>query len=375
VTARRAAPPTSRRTVRASAAALACLFAGALSACAVPRGGAGRLGLRADVVEAPRTVPTADGHLVAYELEVHNEGESSVRIERLVRRRSDGREDSVAGEPLALRAVPKRRVADPAERLEVPPGGRAVLLLDAAFAGSPPSFEHDLVVSGIGVTGRRFEETLTATERPPDAADAVVVGPPVLGGGWRCENGPSTVSGHRRAVVWLRHAPRAAQRFAVDLFRADAAGRTSTGDPRANASYRAFGAEVLAVADARVAVAVDGVPDNVPDPNERAVEMSNETIAGNHVVLDLGGGRWAMYAHLRQGSVAVRAGDAVVRGQVLARIGNSGNSTEPHLHFHVADGPSPVDASGLPFVFDAFAAGGAQFAGVLPSEGAVVLFR
>ena len=102
--------------------------------------------------------------------------------------------------------------------------------------------------------------------------------------------------------------------------------------------------------------------------------MSVETLTGNHVVLDLGGGRFAMYAHLRQGSVAVKAGDRVRRGDVLGRLGNSGNSTEPHLHFHVADGTSPVDASGLPFVLDRFACRGVQLAGVLPSEGSVVDF-
>jgi murein DD-endopeptidase MepM/ murein hydrolase activator NlpD len=112
----------------------------------------------------------------------------------------------------------------------------------------------------------------------------------------------------------------------------------------------------------------------VPDPSARAVEMSNETVAGNHVVLDLGAGRFAMYAHLRQGSVAVRPGDVVRRGQVLARLGNSGNSTEPHLHFHVADGPSPVDASGRPFVLESFACAGAQLTGVLPAEGSTVDF-
>jgi murein DD-endopeptidase MepM/ murein hydrolase activator NlpD len=72
------------------------------------------------------------------------------------------------------------------------------------------------------------------------------------------------------------------------------------------------------------------------------------------VVLDLGGGRYALYAHLQPGSLTVVAGDRVRRGQVLGKVGNTGNSVAPHLHFHVMDGPSPLDANGLPYRIDRF---------------------
>ncbi|MFJ8823674.1 peptidoglycan DD-metalloendopeptidase family protein [Streptomyces sp. NPDC102467] len=72
-------------------------------------------------------------------------------------------------------------------------------------------------------------------------------------------------------------------------------------------------------------------------------------IIGNHLVLDLGDGVYALYAHLRRGSLAVRPGDRVRAGQEVARCGNSGNSTEPHVHFQLMDGPDPDSAVGLPF--------------------------
>ncbi len=72
-------------------------------------------------------------------------------------------------------------------------------------------------------------------------------------------------------------------------------------------------------------------------------------IFGNHVVLDLGNGTYAAYAHLRRGSLTVREGDRVRAGQLIARCGNSGNSSEPHLHFQLMDGPDPDTARGLPF--------------------------
>nr|BFE35476.1 hypothetical protein GCM10010200_077270 [Actinomadura rugatobispora] len=74
-------------------------------------------------------------------------------------------------------------------------------------------------------------------------------------------------------------------------------------------------------------------------------------VLGNHVVLDLGDGAYAVLAHLRRGSVRVRKGQRVRAGDVLGEVGNSGNSSEPHLHFHVMDSPRHMVAAGLPFAF------------------------
>jgi Peptidase family M23 len=87
-------------------------------------------------------------------------------------------------------------------------------------------------------------------------------------------------------------------------------------------------------------------------------------ILGNHVVLDLGDGVYAVFAHLRRGSVRVRSGERVARGQQLAECGNSGNTTEPHLHFQLMDHPSVLLAAGLPMRFDRLQAAGADRAGV-----------
>src|SRR5690606_19154995 len=81
-----------------------------------------------------------------------------------------------------------------------------------------------------------------------------------------------------------------------------------------------------------------------------------EQVDGNHVVLDLGDGRYALYAHLKPGSVLVHKGQHVHRGQVLGLVGTSGNSSEPHLHFHVTDGPSPLASNGVPYLLRSFRA-------------------
>jgi murein DD-endopeptidase MepM/ murein hydrolase activator NlpD len=143
-----------------------------------------------------------------------------------------------------------------------------------------------------------------------------------------------------------------AQRFAIDWLQLDPQNRLATGDPSRNESYPQFGAEAIAAADATVAHVQDGMPEGTPGSFPSAVTAT--TADGNAVVLDLGGGRYALYAHLQPGSIRVREGDRVRRGDVLGRVGNTGNSDAPHLHFHVMDGPSPLASNGLPYVIDGF---------------------
>lgn len=329
------------------------------------------VGLKVTVAAGAGEVPTTAGRRALHDLVLRNEGEGDVTVESATPQGGS----AISGDALWSRLVPRRRAADRPSRAILAPGTSAVLALDAA--ASPDGVRWMLRVRGRNEHG--FD--VAAAESvvvPPDARPPVVVGPPLAGAGWVAENGPCVISGHRRAVIWAQRRPCCAQRFALDFFRAGPDGRTSSGDGRRNEDHHAYGATVIACADAVVAAAVDGVPENEPDVTARAVEMSHATVAGNHVVLDLGNGAFAMYAHLRNGSVAVKAGDRVVRGATIGALGNSGNATEPHLHFHVADGPSPVEAEGLPWVFDAFVAetgpAPGQRSAELPSEGVVVSF-
>jgi murein DD-endopeptidase MepM/ murein hydrolase activator NlpD len=133
------------------------------------------------------------------------------------------------------------------------------------------------------------------------------------------------------------------QRFAVDWVMAGADGKSFRGDGRANQDYLCWGQDALAPADGTVAIVVDGVPEN-PVPGAR----DSYNVGGNHVVIDLGAGEYAMLFHLQPGSMRVKVGDKVKTGQVLAKVGNSGNSSEPHLHFQLSNRPRLIDAAALP---------------------------
>ena len=132
----------------------------------------------------------------------------------------------------------------------------------------------------------------------------------------------------------------------------DAQNRPGVGDPTLPTSFPTFGQPVLAVADATVVEAVDRYPDLLV--GQAREDVTPDTAGGNRVVLDLGEGRFAIYAHLQAGSVAVQPGDRVRRGQQIAKVGSSGTSGGPHLHFQVTDRPSVIVGDGLPYVFDAF---------------------
>jgi len=182
----------------------------------------------------------------------------------------------------------------------------------------------------------------------------LVLGPPLRGGRWVAANGPSNTSDHRRSLTTVDGLPRISQRFAIDWVQLGEDGLPFHGDSKKNESWVSFGQDVLAVADATVASVKDGIPQNVPLAAERAVPITLDTIGGNDVILDLGEGRYAFYAHLQPGSLLVKPGDKVRRGQPLGRLGNSGNSDAPHLHFHVGDADSALGAEGLPYVFSEF---------------------
>ena len=242
----------------------------------------------------------------------------------------------------------------PAERARLAGGARAVVWLWVPVnRQAPPASVEARVILEQGTGDSVTTQELSGTEvavTPEGAA----IGPPLRGGVWLAGNGPAPETGHRRALIPIGGRPSIAQRFAIDWVKVGDDHRTFTGDRLNNASYHAYGQDALAVGDGIVVAVKDGIPENIPGVNSRAVPITLETVGGNHVIVDLGGGRYAFYAHLQPGSVRVKSGDRVKTGQVLGLVGNSGNSTEPHLHFHLSDGNSPLGSEGIPYLHQSF---------------------
>jgi Peptidase family M23 len=146
--------------------------------------------------------------------------------------------------------------------------------------------------------------------------------------------------------------------FAIDLDGLDQKdGELSEADE--NAADAGYGREIIAPAAGTVVYARNDVPDNTHPGNEpdhngayyRALHDPALALAGNCVTIDHGNSEYSVLMHMQPGSVAVTVGDRVVTGQVIGRLGNSGSSTGPHVHYELQSGPRPWQYQSLPFKF------------------------
>ena len=243
------------------------------------------------------------------------------------------------------------------DRRVIAGGTRAVVFIDIyapVSATAPNLLRHRVTFLPMTPPSGPVQSVVTGAVMRITHLTPTVLGPPLCGDGWLASHGLANTSSHRRTLLAIDGRARIAQRFAIDWTRIEANGQVFHGDPSRNTNWTPYGADVLAVADARVVQIVDGVPENDPTSDTKAVPITLETVAGNHLILDLGDGRYALYAHLQPGSFAVKQGARVRRGQMLAKLGNSGQSDAPHLHLHIMDEPSPLAAEGLPLVFSSF---------------------
>ena len=339
------------------------------------------------VPKAPQLL-AADGQYIAgYELHITNLSSATFTLKRVevLREGAETGSDSpplLTLEDMHLRNTLRRPGLGqyPGSTQDIGPGLRAIVHLWLELEDRPAvpvDLEHVLTLrqvieapaEGEDAEGGEVEADEAAGEQEPaepravllrgaymtlDTEPSVLLGAPLRGGPWLTANGPSNFSGHRRAAIAIGGEARISQRFAIDYVQLYDNGRTWKDDQLVNENYRCHGADILAVADGVVVGTKDGIPENVPGITSRAVPITLETVGGNYVMLNIGEGVYVFYAHLIPGSLRVAVGDRVRKGDLLGLVGNSGNSTEPHLHIHVADAPSPLAAEGIPFRIDAF---------------------
>jgi murein DD-endopeptidase len=234
--------------------------------------------------------------------------------------------------------------------LTLDPGARAPaeILHRFSFSVTPKSGKIERTVNGPVVT--------VVQERTP------VLSAPLRGSSWAAFNSLGSVD-HRRSLNAVDGRERIPQRLAIDWMRLGPDGRLFHGDSTSNANFYDYGAEVLAVAAGRVSDVKDGLPEYIGSSQRSTRNITIDNAGGNYVIVDLGHRRFALYAHLQTGSLKVKIGDTVRAGQVLALLGNSGNSDAPHLHFQLMDANSPLGSEGIPYELETFTQ-----LGVLPDD-------
>jgi hypothetical protein len=323
----------------------------------------------------PNPVLGADGRVhLAYELLVVNPSNLFVTLDRV---------EAVDGEGRSLAALDGDRLAAMTKLYAgagrtLPPGGSAIVFMDVSLGkDAPPPAQVAARITATrqiaGPDGKPapvpadlpFPASFTLTGAPARiGAPAVVISPPLKGRGWIAVNGCcDSITSHRGAVMAVNGRLRVPERFAIDWMQLDASDQVFKGDRSKLASYPFYGDPILAVADGVVVNLYDGAGEQIPGAPAKGINAEN--VGGNMVVVDIGGGAYAFYAHMQRGSLRVKLGDRVKTGQTIGLLGDTGNSDAPHLHFHVMDGPSPLNANGLPFVFTHFASRGVLAPGSL----------
>jgi len=180
-----------------------------------------------------------------------------------------------------------------------------------------------------------------------------VISPPFRGDRWVALEATSNRVHHRLGLISMGGVARVVQRYAIDWIRLTETGAMASGPSDMNDSYAAYGEEILAVARGEVIAVTDGIPDNTHPP-DKDIEVNLDSAVGNMVIQKIGDGSYAAYCHMIPYSILVRPGDFLEAGQVIGLLGNSGNSSMPHLHFQLMDRQEFFSSQGLPYVFEGF---------------------
>jgi hypothetical protein len=332
---------------------------------------------------APKPIPVTgtDGKVhVDYELEVLNFSPRVAilgQLETLDGGPAGKAVTTVDAEALAGRTVV---IMDPnrAPTAEIPPGRTGLILVDDVYdhlADVPTSVTHKLSAT-FAPLAPDFQWAAALWPGDPvsliggavttSAESPVVIGPPLTGADWLAGNACCDYNNHRNVLLPVGGRINGAERYAVDWFKWDHAGArerlaqgvlpTFRGDPTKNEDYLAYGEPLLAVAAGTVVTVVSDTPDSKPSALPEGIGLAE--LGGNQIIIDIGNGVYASYLHLVPGSPTVKVGDKVTRGQVIGRLGNSGNSSEAHLHFQLQRSPAVLAGDNVPFEIDTLAYSG-----------------
>lgn len=324
--------------------------------------------VEAHLVFAPQVVPASDGlrHL-AYEIELGNFYDSTGVLKLSdVEVFADGSAKPLAhitGADLAA-LLPPGVELEPDKTLAIKAGGHAVVLIWLTLpkdAAAPRILTHHLEFKAPSGA----VQTVDGVPVPVDTTPPVIIGPPLRGGLWLADEGPGNAQSHHwGSLIADNGRLTIPQRYAIDLFGLDAKGHAVAVpiDKLAQSrltDWAGFEREVLAVADGVVRDVQDGVPAHDPlaaqDPSG---DLTPKALYGNYVILEIAPNVFVHYAHLNTGSVAVKIGDHVKRGDVLGHLGDTGQAGAPHLHIHVSNSVGFADSEGLPFEIDGFTLAG-----------------
>lgn len=317
-------------------------------------------GLVISALDSPIPVKTRNKQLLVYELHITNTGDTPRRVNRIeVRDNKDKLLATYTAAKLQQNSMmyEQNKVIAPDKTIELHKNMGVLVYMWIALDKNEPApvklNHHIWSVSTNKDKSQAFVQKLTF-DLPVKQELPAVLGNPLEGSNWVAVAAIGKHSYHRRSSLPFDGKFYVAQRFAVDWEQINTEGRESQGNMHENNHWKAFGQKILAVADGTIVNMTDNIAENTP-PGLPNPPPPLAALLGNFIMLKTQQNNrdyYVMYAHMQPGSITVRKGDKVHKGQVLGLLGNTGNSGAPHLHIHVVDGKDALASSGLPFVFE-----------------------
>lgn len=301
------------------------------------------------VMFSPEVVMISGQPTVYYELQLTSYSSDSIMLQKLDILTADGTLVQSLGNDEINKRYSKETL--PGNTAVLPPHATGIIYIEAILPGTTPGkLQHQLTFTTNKNNAKA--ETVTGAFTGPLQQTPVVIGAPLGSGAWAAVYEPVWKRGHRRVVYAPDGIERIPGRFAIDFILLDSLGRYAAGEEDAIENWYGYGVEVKAVADGVVAAALDDFPESPTLSGHPAYTADKAT--GNYISIDIGNGHFAFYEHLKPGSIRVKAGQLVKKGEVIAALGFTGSTTGPHLHFHIANANSPLGAEGIPFAFEQF---------------------
>ncbi|HEX9512797.1 MAG TPA: M23 family metallopeptidase [Puia sp.] len=291
---------------------------------------------------------------IYYELYVTNFGSDTIHLKKL--RISDSADNSALAsfdnDELKTRM---NRIGKPGkgDTTIIPGGSSCIIYIELVLknGATPVQLIHRFQFKALGKPVNATDSIIITAVAIPKT-QMLVLGPPLGNGNWAAIYEPSWRNGHRRVIYTINGHAFIPGRFAIDFIKLDSKGRLTDRDADLIKDWYGYGVDVLAVADGVIASTRDDFLETPTVSGRERVTADRAT--GNYISIKIADDKYAFYEHLKPGSIKVKPGQKVKRGEVIACLGFTGQSEGPHLHFHVANKNSPLGAEGMPFTFEHF---------------------
>jgi murein DD-endopeptidase len=235
--------------------------------------------------------------------------------------------------------------------MSLTPGNYAVIYVELTMQKQIKEITHSISFDVVGKEHSGEFSIQTSTTRCYSDTQ-LVLGAPLKGGPWTAVYEPSWERGHRRVIYTVDGKARIPGRYAIDFIKMESNGKYAKGDENIIRNWFGYSVDVLAVADGTVSSVRDDFSESLTLSEHPKYTADKAT--GNYISIKIGDNQFTFYEHLKPKSIRVKIGQKVKKGDVIASLGFTGQTTGPHLHFHVSDADSPLGAQGIPFVFDCF---------------------